>query len=398
MKLALVLALILSANIFAQDDRPVTMAEVKKLLAEERAQNKNKWFEKFSLRGYAQFRYNRLGETNNKLQCPSCDRSIGDRQGLFLRRARIVLAGELNDRVFAYIQPDYATDANNQNYFQIRDAYFDYALEAKKEWRIRTGLSKIPYGFANLQSSGNRPTLDRDDALNTGAPNERDIGIYLMYATEEKRELFDELANARLKGSGDYGMVALGFYNGQSPNRSEQNNDLHRVLRVTYPHKFSNGQIIEGSLQAYEGKFFVQSSSRDYLDSRQAASFVLYPKPFGFQAEYNVGVGPEFSPEDNKVKTENLKGGYAQMSYFIDLDNHRLYPFVRYQIYDGGRKVEDAALTRVREWEVGSEWQPDPALEITASYAISDRLYQENLTDRSHQAGNLIRLQAQFNY
>ena len=35
------------------------------------------WHEKLSVRGYAQFRYNRLLETNPLLQCEQCDRSWG---------------------------------------------------------------------------------------------------------------------------------------------------------------------------------------------------------------------------------------------------------------------------------------------------------------------------------
>lgn len=402
MKLLFVVALLWSANIFSQDNRPVTMAEVKKLLAEERAamekERLNHWSNKLSIRGYAQLRYNRLGETNKDLVCSGCDKSIGDRQGLFLRRARLIFSGEVHERLFVYIQPDYASDATNQNYFQMRDAYFDLSLDPKREWRIRSGLSKIPYGFANLQSSSNRPTLDRDDSVNSAVPNERDINVSLMWATEEARERFQDLANSRLKGSGDYGLVAVGVFNGQTLNRAEQNNDLHRFIRVTYPFKLPSGQFIEASLQAYEGKFNVTSASKDFVDSRQAISFILYPQPFGFQAEYNVGRGPKFSPEDNKIKNDDLKGGYAQISYTIDYKQHRFFPFLRYQDAVGSRKIENAALIQTREWELGTEWQPIPAFELTAAYAVSDRLYQNTATNRSHEKGNLIRLQAQFNY
>jgi phosphate-selective porin len=35
-----------------------------------------------------------------------------------------------------------------------------------KKFRLRVGQSKVPFGFENLQSSQNRLTLDRNDALN----------------------------------------------------------------------------------------------------------------------------------------------------------------------------------------------------------------------------------------
>ncbi len=393
MKFLLVLVFVLPCVSFAKANEGVSLAEVQKMIDQNLT---SKWYEKLLLRGYAQFRYNRLGESNKDLNCGSCDRSIGDNQGFFMRRARIILQGMVSDRVFVYIQPDYASDATNQNYFQIRDAYFDYSLTQNAEWRIRTGLSKIPYGFANLQSSSNRAPLDRDDGLNTAVPNERDTGVFLMYAPDEIRKRFRELA--LLKGSGDYGMLAVGGYNGQALNRREQNNDLHRLVRLTYPWKLENGQFIEASIQAYEGQFFVDNVSENYYDARQAASFIVYPQPLGFQIEYNVGRSPKFSPEDNKVKNDDLKGGYAQINYQYNTGTHRFFPYVRYQQYDGGRKFENASLSRVTEWEIGTEWQPNPALELTAAFADSDRVIQSSLTNRNSESGNFIRLQAQFNY
>jgi hypothetical protein len=393
MKLIFLFAIFLPCLAFAQENKSVTLSQVQKMIDDSLA---SKWYEKILLKGYAQFRYNRLGESNKDLTCSSCDRSIGDKQGFFMRRARLVFYGQVSDRVFVYIQPDYATDATNQNYFQIRDAYFDYNLSQNGEFRVRTGISKVPFGFSNLQSSSARGPLDRDDALNTGAPNERDTGVFFMYAPQEIRKRFKELG--ALKGTGDYGMVAIGGYNGQSLNKREQNNDLHRVVRVTYPWKLENGQFIEASLQAYEGKFFVDNVTEDYLDSRQAASFIVYPQPIGFQVEYNVGVSPEFSPEDNKVETKALKGGYAQINYQLNHGSHRFFPYVRYQEFEGGRKLESAATSRVTEWELGSEWQPNPAFELTAAFAQSDRMIQSSLTNRVSEKGNLIRLQAQFNY
>jgi len=41
------------------------------------------WYDRLSIRGYAQFRYNRLLETNEKLRCPACDRSIAENGGVF---------------------------------------------------------------------------------------------------------------------------------------------------------------------------------------------------------------------------------------------------------------------------------------------------------------------------
>jgi hypothetical protein len=66
------------------------------------------WYERLSVRGYAQFRYNRLLESNALLQCDQCDRSWGESGGIFIRRARLVISGQVHPRVAVYLQPDFA--------------------------------------------------------------------------------------------------------------------------------------------------------------------------------------------------------------------------------------------------------------------------------------------------
>ena len=196
-----------------------------------------KWFESFSIRGYQQVRYNRLFETNDKLRCEQCDRSWGADGGFFIRRMRVILFGQINKRVYFYIQPDFASSASTTSlhFGQLRDAYFDIGLDDKNEFRFRIGQSKIAYGFENMQSSQNRLALDRNDALNSAVSNERDLGVFFYYAPSEVRKLFSELVSSGLKGSGDYGVFGFGLYNGQTANKPELNNEPHAFTRIAYP-------------------------------------------------------------------------------------------------------------------------------------------------------------------
>jgi hypothetical protein len=162
------------------------------------------WYDKINARGYMQFRENNIVNTNSLYTCDQCDKSIGPDQGFFLRRMRLVLSGDISDRVSFYLQPDFASSSgSSQNYAQLRDGYFDVALDHEKTNRIRVGQSKIPYGFDDLQSSQNRLDLDRDDAINSAAPNERDIGVFYYWAPPNIRARFAELVSSGLKGSGD---------------------------------------------------------------------------------------------------------------------------------------------------------------------------------------------------
>jgi hypothetical protein len=358
------------------------------------------WYEIIQLRGYAQVRYNRLFETNPSLMCDQCDKSWGENGGFFFRRIRLIFYGNVHEKVYFYIQPDFASAGSNLA--QIRDAYFDLAFDQKKEFRIRIGQSKVPYGFENMQSSQNRLALDRNDALNSAVSNERDIGFFLYWAPSHVRDRFAELVKLGLKGSGDYGVLGVGLYNGQTANQPERNNSPHIATRATYPFQFKNGQIIETSLQAYSGEFVINTQLTDqksFREDRIAGSIIYYPQPFGFQAEYNIGKGPEFNPETMTVDNKNLKGGYVQAMYYLKTNKHLFIPFVKWQMYSGGKKHElDATKHRVNEQEIGIEWQPHKNFELVTMYTFSDRTFENSIQPFNRQSGRLLRIQAQVNF
>ena len=372
-------------------------------------QEDKKWYDKFAIRGYAQLRHNGLIETNPDLGCEQCDKSWGDGGGFFLRRVRIIFFGQISKRVYFYIQPDFASSSGSGlNYGQIRDAYFDVGIDNKNEFRVRFGQSKVPYGFENMQSSSNRLPLDRADATNSALKNERDVGAFFYWAPTKVREMFSMFNRTGLKGSGDYGVLGFGVFNGQTANVPELNGDPHIVARASYPFEVGS-QIIEPGIQAYTGRYELSSSqissgvkylsSKNYRDERVAASFIMYPKPFGIQAEYNIGRGPEFNKATDSIEVQNLTGGYATLCYMIKAKNMLIYPFTRIQYYDGGKKHEkDARSYKVNELELGVEWLPVKEFELVVMYTFSSRRYEDYVLRDNMQSGSLLRIQAQLNF
>jgi hypothetical protein len=220
--------------------------------------------------------------------------------------------------------------------------------------------------------------------------------------------LFSTLVNDGYKGSGDYGVFGIGVYNGQTANRPELNDNKHIVARMAYPFTIKN-QIIEPGIQAYTGQFTLPVSqlSRNvkykkdltYLDQRQAASLILYPRPFGFMAEYNIGRGPQYNAVTDSIEVRPLKGGYITVNYRAAYKSQYFYPFVRYHYYDGGKKHEtDARSYLVRELEFGLEWLPVKNFEIVAMYTFSNRRFEDSVLRNNTQKGSLLRLQAQVNF
>jgi hypothetical protein len=396
----LLIIFFLGTNLRAQLSVPDTTTK--------KSNSTKKWFESINIRGYAQVRYNGLLQTNEDLECEQCDKSWGGENGFFFRRVRLIIYGQVNPRVYFYIQPDFASApvSTNLNFAQLRDAYFDVGIDKENQFRFRIGQSKVPFGFENMQSSQNRLPLDRADAMNSAVSNERDLGVFFYYSPTKIRKRYSSLVSEGLKGSGDYGVFGLGIYNGQTANKPELNTNRHVVARISYPFAIKK-QIIEPGIQAYKGVYTLSTLSsgvksnidKTYLDERIGATFVLYPKPFGILAEYNVGTGPEFDKLADSITNQRLSGGFITASYKIDFKSQTLIPFVRYQKYDGGKKHElDARSYKVEELEIGAEWQPNKNFELVVMYTMSSRRFEDYAKQNNYQRGNLLRIQAQVNF
>jgi hypothetical protein len=415
---------------------------------EGNAKNDEKWFNKISVRGYTQLRYNQPISGDHtagdpELITPGDSGGVKDNAGFSFRRVRLVFSGDINEHVSLYLQPDFATSVkgsgvdDSNNFVQLRDAYADLSYDKKHEYRIRAGQSKVPFGWENLQSSQNRLALDRNDALNSAVPSERDLGLFAYWSPEHVQKLWKNMTKKGLKTSGDYGIVGVGVYNGQGLNRSETNDDLYTVVHTTYPVELNflggmfKGQVLEVGADAISGSFtptvgaasvFGRSSgiklnaaasgttaavhgvsAKNITEERVALHAILFPQPFGLQAEWNWGTGATLNPTANggngAIERKELAGGYVQASYKIDnvfrADGY-LQPYLKWQTYRGAWKAAlNSPMTSVDEVEAGVEYQFNKALELTLAYSMMDRTNTKNLGQASADMG---RAQLQWNY
>jgi phosphate-selective porin len=438
----------------------------------QRKKEKKHWTGHVNIRGYVQNRVTKVfGDDGDDLANPvdlwsdrsvGNDRSINSDKNFLIRRARVIIYGDFGDHLSYYIQPDLASSpASGSNHFaQLRDAYGDVNFDKTKVHRIRVGQSKVPYGFENLQSSSNRLAMDRADALNSAVRDERDIGAFYYYTPERVQDLFEEISKQGLKHSGNYGMLAAGFHNGQGANRSDTNDNWHFVARATYPWKTESGQIFEVGIQGYTGDYTVTTGRYNntggtvassaanlssngvnpntgvappagatdnrsrataipfidggvngkyrngFRDERVGISLMMYPQPFGLQAEWNWGKTPGLDITQNRIEQKSLNGGYVQAMYKLDNWNNwgTFIPFVRWQYFDGYNKAEtNAPKNNVNDWEWGVEWQIAPEVELMAEY---HRMKRNNLVTgnrtgtKDYQSfdADALRVQLQYNF
>ena len=404
---------------------------------ESKQKNDEKWFNKISMRGYTQFRYNQPlsgdreeNNTDPELTSPGDSKGLGNNKNFSIRRMRLVFSGDINDYMSIYIQPDFATENGDQHFAQLRDAYTDLAFDKQHEYRIRAGISKIPFGWENLQSSQNRLSLDRNDALNSATPSERDMGLFAYWAPADTQKLWKDLSKKGLKTSGDYGVVGMGIYNGQGLNKQELNDDFYYVAHSTYPMELGflgsmfKGQVLEVGADAMIGKFnpttkkfapfkgvggyngkteftptIAGNTKGGIREERVGVHAILFPQPFGAQAEWNWGEQGTLNLANKTIESQNLNGGYVQIMYKIDKifrSDDTLIPFVKWQTYDGAWKAAaNSPRVNVEELDVGFEYQIMKPVELVVTYTNMDRTNVNNLGQAS---GDMIRTQLQWNY
>jgi len=450
---------LISKGVLTEEEGKLLTKGHKGEVESERKKREKDWTSHIKLNGYVQNRVTALQDGDEGAVLwpdPSFGSDTsgdGRGQNFRIRRARIIFSGQIGDHLGFYIQPDFAStptgaSGNGNNFAQLRDAYGDIFITKNKVHRIRVGQSKVPYGYENLQSSSNRLSLDRVDALNSAVRDERDTGAFYYYTPEAVQELFKEIADKGMKHSGNYGMFGAGFYMGQGANVNDVNDNWHTVARFTYPWKTESGQIYEAGIQGYKGRYVrtggaycktaaASCSTRATIDSinqfgtqrsgttgeatgefedeRTAVSFRMYPQPWGIEGEWTWGRTPGLEMDEGangRIANRNLHGGYIQGSYFANdvyLFNSNignLIPFLKWQYFDGYNKAEtNAPKNQVNDWELGVEWQIAPEVELAAVY---HRMKRTNMTTsgtfntlngsyRTFEA-DALRLQLQYNF
>ena len=433
---------LISKGVLTEEEGALLMKGRTNEVEVQKKKESKSWTSRVNMRGYVQNRVTAMiGNDGDNPAHPVdlwSDRSVGTDDSInpdknfLIRRARIIIFGDFGDHLSYYIQPDFASSASGTNNIaQLRDAYGDINIDKAKVHRVRVGQSKVPYGFENLQSSSNRLAMDRVDAMNSAVRDERDTGAFYYYTPENVQALFKEINDKGLKHSGNYGMVGVGMYNGQGANRSDVNDNYHVVARATYPWKTQSGQIYEAGIQAYSGDYQPSTgayrrtanasatapgvfkdgvtTTKGIKDERVGVSFIMYPQPFGLQAEWNWGTTPGLDVAQNRIGEKHLQGGYVQAMYKIDNfqffdTNGTLIPFIKWQYFDGYNKAEtNAPENHVNDWEFGVEWQLAPEVEIMAEYHRMKRnnLVTGNLAravDYQSFTADALRIQVQYNF
>lgn len=409
--------LLLEKNVISHDEWLRIKAEEERRaferLTEGQFRASPRWFERININGYGQFRYS-LRSQNNLTNQQGESFANNHPQDFFYRRIRMVFQGQMSERLSFFLQLAHEGNGFDLETNELVDAYADYYLTTNKEHRFRAGLQRVPNSFDTYRSSSQRQELDRAEAIQTGAPGERDLGLAYYWTPKIAQERYATLTTYH-NGPGDYGVFGIMVYNGQGRSQTERNRNKHVGAKLAYPFELPNGRLLETGVMAFTGIYNVQGATNtssgtrcqdtprdggcEIQDQRVTAYLWTPPQPWGFMGEYTVGKGPERDAQ-GFVSEQELHGGYAQVNYtWRYSDIGQLTPYVRHSYYHGGMKNFQGAAADNKMWNFGLVWEPDTHLRLVTEYSLHDRLDTTTLAFNQPQQelqGSWLRFQIQY--
>jgi hypothetical protein len=185
----------------------------------------------------------------------------------------------MSGRISFFVQAAHEGNGFRLQELELVDAYGDYYLTRDKVHRIRFGLQRVPNSFDTYRSSSQRQELDRAEAIQSGAPGERNHGLAYYWSPKVAQRRYTQLATYH-NGPGDYGVFGLMVYNGQGRSQTEANHDKHLGGKLSYPFEFPNGRLLEMGVLGFMGEYVVQTSGSatvGALTSTTAVSRCQFP-------------------------------------------------------------------------------------------------------------------------
>jgi hypothetical protein len=335
----LVKAGVLTADQAAEIKTDAEAAAAEQAAAAEKP--KKSWTDTVKVSGYTQVRWQHYPDGEDP-----------DNEFL-LRRARLKVTANPLDRIEGQFEL-----AADEGEVDVTDAWLQYSLGEESEWRVRGGQQRIPFGFEVPQSTQLVIPLEISWVGRTMFPGSRDLGAVVYWTDSDDREVFEQAKKTDF-GTGDYGNVAIGLFNGQGMSEGEANDNKTVCVRVAKPFDLFDGYA-EAGLSYWAGKYYSEAAAQDVDDTLFGAHLYLAPNPVGLQAEYYNG----------ETEGDDIDGFYVMGLWRPREDG---VAFVRYDEYNGPRKGKGLGNVFDRErWSLGYAHMVNSNTKATIQYDFQD--------------------------
>ncbi len=290
--------------------------------------------------------------------------------GFRIRRARLVLSGNLNPKFSYRLQGDFCGSP------MLLDAWLKWKFS--DAIAVQVGQFKFPYtmesniGPMDLEHSDYGEAVQKlagyKDICGIGK-NGRDIGLMvsgklvLLDASQEtgkKHHLFG---------------YSLGVFNGNGINNTDAGLMKDLVGKIDlYPFPFLPDWCFSASM--YKG-VYKSDDHGDYVRDRYAVGLRYDNRKLVLRSEYLWGVTSLDAPDENLYcQSTDADGGYAQVGYWFDFKCHdlqqRLMPYLRYDCFSKAKTgaVDDSYASAA--YSVGVRYDITSSVHAKAVYSMTD--------------------------
>ncbi len=273
------------------------------------------WFERLSLRGYTQLRVNEFLSGDDTAPAGRArlrsvhDGGISDRNNFTFRRVRVVLQGDIHERLFLYIQPDFAVNVSNQS--GASRAETSRSCETLSPTCTSTTSAARSCGSASRKSPTAGKTCNRRRTASPSTGRTRSTARSRASAISAsrpttRRGMYSASGTASPRAGRSCSAItapsASASITARPSTGSSRNKDLMVAGMATWPFELDAlgpifaGQVVEVGASAYRNRFQPEIraggvSPVAFDDRRVGLHAILYPQPFGLQAEWNWGRG-----------------------------------------------------------------------------------------------------------
>jgi hypothetical protein len=267
--------------------------------------------------------------------------------GFDIHRARLVLDGDITDRIDYKLQPAFEAPSP-----KLLDAYMDYKLGT---YLILTaGQFKIPFSQENLISSSILETIDRSQVVESLVARSKDV-----IGNQNGRDIGIKAAGQCLKFTDNYLFeYAVSIINGQGINTVDLNDQKDYVGRLLiHPIK---GLSIGGDY--YGGRYALAGiTGSSYERTRFGAELAYIHDPVSLKAEYIKG------RDGSRKGITTRQGWYVQGTYF--LISKKLQGILKYDTYIPDVHISNNTSTI---YTIGLNWYFTTLTRIQVNYEIKD--------------------------
>lgn len=288
--------------------------------------------------------------------------------GFRIRRARLVVSGDLHPKISYKMQGDFSVSP------LLLDAWLKWKIS--DAIAVQVGQFKFPFSMESNIGPMELEHVDNGEAIQKLAgykdicgvgQNGRDIGLmasgnfFLLNKNKDNKQYLIS--------------YSFGVFNGNGINNTDVGPQKDFVGKIDlYPFPFLPDWMFSASM--YNG-VYKKNNYGSYLRERYAVGLSYDSRKLVLRSEYLWGVTSLDAPDEKLYcQSTDANGGYAQIGYWFDFKcnnwQQHLMPYLRYDFFSNEQvgTTDDSYASKV--YSIGFRYNMTSSLHSKVAYSLKD--------------------------